>query len=123
MAGPNNLTPADAVARGKEPRWFADFAAAAFTLAEATRRAVIATVAAGAIAVIAGWVSYWADSAGHYPVAVGAQAVFALALLAAFVIAAYILWLNCRGIAGWLYGRRRSSAPGLLSSPTDAAPE
>ena len=123
MAGHNNLTPAETVARGKATRWFADFANTAFALAEATRSAVIITVAASAIAVIAGWVSYWADSAGHYPVAVGAQAVFALALLAAFAVAAYILWLNCRGIAGWLHGRWRNSPQALMSSQTDVAPE
>ena len=123
MAGHNNLTPAETVARGKATRWFADFANAAFALAEATRGAVITIVATSAIAVIAGWVSYWADSAGHYPVAVGAQAVFALALLAAFAVAAYILWLNCRGVAGWLHRRRRNSPQGLMPTQTDAAPE
>ena len=65
----------------------------------------------GIIALGSAALAYWGAYTGHYGIAVGAMAVFGLAMLAWCIAGSYVLWLNGRAIVKWFFARRRD-APG-----------
>lgn len=100
-------TPAAAPERPQSKGWFPELADVLFELSGTLSRTfiVIGVIALGAMVM-----AYGGASTGHYRIAMGALAVFGLAMLAWCAAGFYFLWVNVRVIGKWLIARRRNAA-------------
>ena len=109
--------PASAAApeRPQSKGWFPELADVLFELSGTLSRTFIVL---GVIALGAMVMAYWGASTGHYRIALGALAVFGLAMLAWCAAGFYFLWVNVRVIGKWLIARRRNAAGEPADNPS-----